>query len=136
MSEAPSTMQFLGRINAEHKAYLYRTSDVFAIPTMSDGFAITQLEAMAQGVPVIATPNCGDVVTEGVDGMIVAAGDHHALAHAIARLDDDRSLLASMSSQAVVKSRQFSVRRFGEQVNRARDQMASANGVSTHATAS
>jgi glycosyltransferase involved in cell wall biosynthesis len=120
---APKNMQFVGRINNDQKAELYRQSDVFVIPTMSDGFAITQLEAMAQGMPVIATPNCGDVVTHGDDGLIVPAGDAAVLAQAIAKLEGDRALVASMSERALIKSRQFSVRRFGELVNSARDRI-------------
>ena len=43
---------------------LYRSADLFVIPTLSDGFAITQLEAMAHGLPVIATPHCAEVIAE------------------------------------------------------------------------
>jgi len=47
----------------------YRSADVFVLPTLSDGFAITQIEAMSHGLPVIATPNCASVVENGVDGL-------------------------------------------------------------------
>ena len=58
---------------------------MFVLPTLSDGFAITQLEAMAHGLPVVATPNCGRVVTDGEDGLIVPPADADALASAIDR---------------------------------------------------
>jgi glycosyltransferase involved in cell wall biosynthesis len=74
---------------------------VFVLPTLSDGFAITQLEAMAHGLPVVTTPNCGRVVTDGVDGFIVPARDSRALADALVRLDSDRSLLREMSRNAL-----------------------------------
>jgi len=58
-------------------------------------------EAMAHGLPVVTTPNCGRVVTDGVDGLMVPARDGQALAEAIEQLDDDRSLLRKMSENAL-----------------------------------
>jgi glycosyltransferase involved in cell wall biosynthesis len=49
----------------------YRDADVFILPTLSDGFAITQLEAQADGLPVIASKTCGKVVENGVNGTIL-----------------------------------------------------------------
>jgi glycosyltransferase involved in cell wall biosynthesis len=49
----------------------YRHADVFILPTLSDGFAITQLEAQAHGLPIIASRNCGNVVENGVNGIIL-----------------------------------------------------------------
>ena len=43
----------------------YRDADVFIMPTFSDGFGLTQLEAQSWKLPVIASRNCGDVVTDG-----------------------------------------------------------------------
>jgi len=56
VASAPSNMRFHGRVSRDQAADWYRQSDVFVLPTISDGFALTQLEAMAHGLPVIATP--------------------------------------------------------------------------------
>lgn len=125
VKSAPPRMEFRGRVTRDQAADLYRQADVFVIPTVSDGFAITQIEAMAHGVPVIATPNCGQVVDHEVDGLIVPVGDADALAAALARLDQDRMLLASMSVAAVDKSRTFSIKRYGELINQAIDRVQS-----------
>jgi glycosyltransferase involved in cell wall biosynthesis len=74
---------------------------VFVLPTISDGFAVTQLEAMAHGLPVVTTPNCGRVVTDGVDGLIVPVRDGRALADALGRVEGDRALLREMSHNAL-----------------------------------
>lgn len=100
---APKNIEFRGRVTRDRTAEIYRDADVFVLPTLSDGFAITQIEAMAHGLPVIATPNCGQVVDDGRDGWIIPAGDAAALADAIAKLNDDRGLLQSMSAAAIDK---------------------------------
>jgi glycosyltransferase involved in cell wall biosynthesis len=96
----PPSIKTLGRLTRDEVAHVYRRAHVFVLPTISDGFAITQLEAMAHGLPVITTPNCGQVVTDGLDGFIVPARDSQALADAIVRLNDDRVLLRAMSAEA------------------------------------
>jgi glycosyltransferase involved in cell wall biosynthesis len=111
VATAPANMDFVGRVTRGQADEYYRRADVFVLPTISDGFAITQIEAMAQGLPVITTPHCGEVVTDGVDGLLVPAGDERALAEAIAKLDADRELLRSMSRQAITKARTFKLPR-------------------------
>jgi glycosyltransferase involved in cell wall biosynthesis len=64
-------------------------------------------------LPVITTPNCGEVVTQGKDGFIVPAFDGEALAQAIAELDDNRELLAAMSVEALKAVRRFSIDNYG-----------------------
>jgi glycosyltransferase involved in cell wall biosynthesis len=119
VASAPPNMQFLGRITRDQTNLIYQKSDVFVLPTLSDGFAVTQVEAMNRGLPVIATPNCGEVVTDGVDGLLVPARDPAALAAAIARLDQDRKLLAEMSQNAFIRSTQFLLPKQARQVEAA-----------------
>jgi glycosyltransferase involved in cell wall biosynthesis len=96
----PPNVKLLGRVTRDQLSQIYRQAHLFVLPTISDGFAITQLEAMAHGLPVIATPNCGQVVTDGIDGFVVPARDSLALADAIARLNYNRPLLSAMSVKA------------------------------------
>jgi glycosyltransferase involved in cell wall biosynthesis len=103
----PSNMKLLGRITRDQLSGVYRQAHVFVLPTVSDGFAVTQLEAMAHGLPVITTPNCGRVVTDGVDGLIIPARDSLALAEALARLNEDRGLLQTMSVNALSTVRSY-----------------------------
>ncbi|HEX4265925.1 MAG TPA: glycosyltransferase family 4 protein [Verrucomicrobiae bacterium] len=97
----PANIQVLGRITRDRLGEVYRDAHVFVLPTISDGFAVTQLEAMAHGLPVVITPNCGRVVTDGVEGLVVPARDSQALADALSRLNADRPLVAEMSRQAL-----------------------------------
>ncbi len=110
-------MKFIGRVFRGDVAKVYLSADLFVLPTISDSFAITQVEAMSHGLPVIATPRCGQVVTDGVDGRIIPPADGDALAAAIAALDEDRPLLASMAIAARQKAATFTLARYGQQVH-------------------
>jgi glycosyltransferase involved in cell wall biosynthesis len=103
----PANIKVLGRVTRDQLGDYYRQAHVFVLPTLSDGFAITQLEAMAHGLPVITTPNCGEVVTDGVDGFIVPARDSQALADAIVRVDNDRRLLRTMSGNTLLTIKKY-----------------------------
>lgn len=110
LSQMPKNMQFFGSVSRLKVAELYQEYDVFVLPTLSDGFAITQLEAMAYGLPVIATPNCGRVVTDGCDGFVVPPRDAETLATRIFALSRDPALRTHMSDTARWTIRRFSLK--------------------------
>jgi len=76
----PENLTFHGAVPRSEAAKWYARADVFVLPTHSDGFALTQLEAMSYGLPVIATACCGEVVNHGENGLQVAPGDAESLA--------------------------------------------------------
>ena len=72
----------------------YRDADVFLFPSHSDGFGLTQLEAQAQGLPIIASPNSGRVVEHEKTGLLLPEVSGAAIAGAIRRILDEPSLLS------------------------------------------
>lgn len=106
---APKNMRFIGRVPRDEVASLMAAADVFVFPTISDGFGLTQLEAMAQGLPVITTPSCGEVVIDGDNGVIVPPRDAAALAAAIRSFADDPTRLARMGAAAARTVGRFSL---------------------------
>jgi len=64
-------VKWFGPVTRNQATEFYRNADVFILPTLSDGFAITQLEAQAHGLPVIVSKFCGKVVENGLDGMVL-----------------------------------------------------------------
>ncbi len=106
---APDNLIFHGSVTVDKIRDWYQQADVFVLPTLSDGFAITQLEAMAHGVPVITTPNCGDVVEDSTDGYIVKPRDAEALATAITKYLEEPQSLAGHRAAALRKSTQFTL---------------------------
>ena len=63
---------------------------------------------------MIATPNCGEVVTDGVDGLIVPASDSNALAEAFQLVIQDPIKLLAMSAATEGKLKQFSLSKLEE----------------------
>jgi glycosyltransferase involved in cell wall biosynthesis len=49
----------------------YRKADLLIFPTLSDGFGLTQLEAQARSLPIIASRFCGEVVRDGQNGLLL-----------------------------------------------------------------
>jgi glycosyltransferase involved in cell wall biosynthesis len=89
-------------------ASYYRTADVFILPTLSDGFALTQLEALAERMPIIVSKNCGEVVRDGVDGILLQEPTADAITEALRECLRDPQMLADFSKEAHVRS-QFSL---------------------------
>jgi glycosyltransferase involved in cell wall biosynthesis len=113
---APSNMAFLGQIPHTLCRVHFEWADVFILPTLSDGFGMTQLEAMAHGLPVITTRRCGQVVEDGKNGLVVKAGSTSALVAALASLAEDPELVEYMSSNAVKTVAKFTLDRFAGSV--------------------
>jgi alpha-maltose-1-phosphate synthase len=84
--------------------------DVLIFPSLFEGFGLVILEAMAQGVPVITTPNGGapEAIDDGRDGFIVPIRDVDALAERVMRLARDRDRLSAMSVAALKKAETMS----------------------------
>lgn len=76
-------LKWFGAVTRNQATEFYRDADVLILPTLSDGFAITQLEAQAHGLPVIASKNCGKVVENGVNGSILDEPTAACIAQAV-----------------------------------------------------
>jgi glycogen synthase len=83
-----SRVRFVGAVARARVAELFRGAHVFALPSRGEPFGIALLEAMAAGVPAVATAAGGipEFARNGVNALLVAPGDAKALATAIGRL--------------------------------------------------
>jgi len=92
---------FAGRVPHEEMPQWYRSADLFVLPSEFDNSPNVALEAMASGVPVVATDVGGlrQYVHHGVNGDLVPAGDSAALARSMLRYLDDASLAAQVGGR-------------------------------------
>lgn len=81
--------------------------DIVVLPSYREGLPRTLVEAAACGLPLITTdvPGCREVVSDGVDGLLVPMGDSEALAQAMARLQDDPAFARQLGDAARRKAR-------------------------------
>lgn len=97
-----SNVRFLGPVDKTTTERLYQEADVFLFPTLSDGFGLTQLEALGHGLPVIASTHCGQVVEDHVSGLVLPEVTPEAIGDAIMQLVRDRDLLDRLKAGARV----------------------------------
>jgi glycosyltransferase involved in cell wall biosynthesis len=95
-------VKFTGWLQAERKRATLAGATMFVLPSFVEGMPMALLEAMSFGLPVIATPVGGvpEIVTHGLDGLLVPPGDIDALAAAITRLTSDPELRARLGRAA------------------------------------
>jgi glycosyltransferase involved in cell wall biosynthesis len=97
-----------------------RSADVFVFPTLVEGMPLVVLEAMACGLPVIATAHGpAEVVRDGIDGFIVPTHDPAAIADRLRQLHADPVLAAAMGASAAERARSFGWDRYAAGVRAA-----------------
>lgn len=94
---------FTGPLPQTELAQLMARSHVLVLPSVEEGLALVQAQAMACGCPVLATTASGaeDLFTDGVEGFIVADRDVAAMTRRLQQLADDRVLQTHMSAAAL-----------------------------------
>jgi alpha-maltose-1-phosphate synthase len=93
---------------------MFSNADLFVYPSLHEGSAFANLEAMASGLPVVTTHNAGAVVRDGVDGFIVPIRSSDAISDAIERLRRDPDRRAAMGRAARARAEQFTWERYGD----------------------
>lgn len=97
---------------------LMRSCDVLVLPSIVEGRALVQQEAMACGLPLIATRNAGgeDLIIEGKTGFLVPTGAPAAIAEKIVWFLQNRAQLPAMSAAARAKAAELTWPDYGEKI--------------------
>jgi hypothetical protein len=96
------SVSIVGAVGGRQLPRWYQEADVFCLLSIEEGLALVIVQAMAMGLPVIATPNTGaeELIEHGVHGFIVPARDPAAAAERIRQLADDEGLRRQMGERA------------------------------------
>ena len=95
-TDAP--VKWFGPVTRSEAAEKYRAADIFILPTLSDGFAVTQLEAQSYSLPIISSRFCGRVVENGRNGIILEEPNAACIAAAIRDCITDPNLLQQFAA--------------------------------------
>lgn len=112
-------VDMLGWTTGAAKERVLSQATLYVLPSYAEGLPMGVLEAMAAGLPIVATAVGGipDAVEDGVEGFLIAPGDIDALAERIMRLLDSAGLRSSMGEAGRAKVReQFSADKVLSQV--------------------
>jgi phosphatidylinositol alpha-mannosyltransferase len=109
-ADARARVSFRGAIANQALPPVLASADVYVGPALGgESFGMVLVEAMAAGVPVVASavPGYTEVVRDGIDGVLVPAGDPRALAREVARVLDDPALNARLRRAGPERAERF-----------------------------
>ena len=95
-------INWLGSVSRGAVTKYYQAADVFLFPTYSDGFGLTQLEAQAWQLPVVASRFCGKVVQDKVNGLELAEISGAGIASVLRQLLSNPGNLTAMARASAV----------------------------------
>jgi glycosyltransferase involved in cell wall biosynthesis len=98
----PANVEAVGQRSGADLAAEYAAADVFALPSVEDGWGLVTNEAMSAGLPVVVSDHAGsaEIVREGVNGFVVPARDVNALAQRLDTLLAGADLRVRMGTAA------------------------------------
>lgn len=122
----PAAVRHLGALSHAELAAVYRGASVFVLPSVEEGMALSVLEALASGLPVVVTPNTGatDIVAHGREALVVPARDAAALTEALRELFEDEPKRRAMAEAAVRTARAWTWDAYGDRAARTYAQIA------------
>jgi colanic acid/amylovoran biosynthesis glycosyltransferase len=103
-----SQIRFEGSINQDRIQEFYMATDIFAMASFAEGIPVVLMEAMAMGIPCVATSINGipELIRDGIDGLLVAPSDVQGLALALARLMDENTLRETLGKAGRLRIQQ------------------------------
>ena len=102
----PDRYRFLGSVPYTEMPYLYSLSSTFMLPSYSESFPMTVLEAMACGLPVVASNVGGipEMIDSNQNGILIQPGNERGLSAALLKLIGDRNFAKRLGSNARKKA--------------------------------
>lgn len=101
-------VRLTGSLDPEQVDRRYDTAGAVVLASFSEGVPVVLMEAMARGIPVVATNvgGVGELVQSGVNGLLVPPGDTESLTDALARILGDSAFARSLGAKGVERVRE------------------------------
>ena len=109
-------IKWLGSVSRNQTDKYYQQADVFLFPTHSDGFGITQLEALSWQLPIIASQFCGAVVKNNFNGLILPQVTPEIIVKAITLCLQNPQKLAKYSQNSALILPNFSLDKLAQRM--------------------
>jgi len=107
-------VEFIGILNHDQLIKIYRSSDVFVLPSLNEGMSNTLLEAMASGLPIITTDVGGTKELFCDNGYVIRKKSSEDIFEALKKLKSDIELLKEMGAKSLEKVKGFSWEKVAE----------------------
>jgi glycosyltransferase involved in cell wall biosynthesis len=91
---------FIGMVPRSNVKKFYEWADIFVFPSLCEGSALVQYEALSFGLPIVTTFNSGSIVIEGEQGFVLPIRDSEAIANSITKFLESPELIIEMSQAA------------------------------------
>jgi len=112
--------RYIQRVPHNYLRYYYSNSSIFVLPSIDEGMAYVQMEAMACGLPVICSTNTGaeEVIRDNMEGFVVPIRDSEAIRDRIEYLYNNPPELKKMSINALQRVKNYSWDSYGMRITR------------------
>lgn len=112
-------VEWVGRVDYEKLAGMYAQMDIVWVPSRSEGFGLSAVEAMAQGCAVVASRTGGlvEIIDDGNDGLLFNNGEPDDLAEKTLLLLNNTEKTQSISCNAIGKAKRYAFAHYSELIN-------------------
>ena len=110
------SLNFLGRVPRTKIKQEFAQADIFVLPSLAEGSAEVNYEALASGLPIITTNATGSVIRDGIEGFIVPSKDPDALAQRIEELVENRELRNTIAAAAKERAQGYTWDKYAERL--------------------
>ena len=114
MEKYPGNVESCGQLPSNEVIAAYQRAWCCLVPSLSEAFGMSAVEATACGTPVIASATGGlkEIIQEGVNGLLVEPGDHEGFSDAVVRLISEHGYRRELSAKAA----KLSLQRYAKEI--------------------
>jgi glycosyltransferase involved in cell wall biosynthesis len=126
LTSIPNNVRLHGSVDSKRAQQFYADADLFCLPTLSDGFALTQLEAAAHHLPLLVSRYCGQVVEDRKNGYLLNEVTAESIEAAILHCMENPQNLEKWSTHEL-NWNEYSIETLGERLTAMAEKVNQSN---------